>query len=414
VRILFVTLADSVHAARWIKQLQDQKWDIHVFPHSEHEAIHPELCGVTFHNLIRQPAPHKSLRIRQTGIAWPMSRGMTRTRKAFQRFGFLQQAARLKRLIRTLKPDFIHILEMQRAGYMTLACLDQFPDHERIPPVIYSSWGSDIFHFGRKPEHQDRIRRFLAKCDYVITDCYRDIALAREFGFKGEVLGVFPVGGGFDFDQVCEPQNQVPTAARRVVALKGYDGGDWGGRASVALEAFSLCSDHLGPYEIVVYSGGSALKERAERISTASGLNFTFLPHTSHSRILNLFARSRLAIGLSTTDGTPNSMLEAMVMGAFPIQSDTISTGEWIKDARNGFLVPAEDPHAVARAIKHALSDDELVNRAERLNARITRRIGKAVIQPQVIEMYRNVAYGAHVKSVRQQLARDRRQACAY
>jgi len=55
-------------------------------------------------------------------------------------------------------------------------------------------------------------------------------------------------------------------------------------------------------------------------------------------------------------------------------------------------LVPPEDPVAIAAAIRRALSDDALVDRAAEINARITsERIDRTVIQPQVIAMYEKV-----------------------
>jgi glycosyltransferase involved in cell wall biosynthesis len=102
--------------------------------------------------------------------------------------------------------------------------------------------------------------------------------------------------------------------------------------------------------------------------------------------------RSRIAISSGLTDGTPNAMLEAMIMGAFPVQSDTISTAEWIDDGQNGFLIPPEDPQAIAGAIRKALTDDRLVNGAAELNERLTAaRCDYNIIQPQVIAMYEKV-----------------------
>jgi glycosyltransferase involved in cell wall biosynthesis len=391
-RILFVTLGDSVHAARWIRQLKDQKWDIHVFPHSALASVHPELQDVTVHNLLSEPARNVPQRLRQTGLKWPFGRGRSRVTHTLQHLQFLKPPLRLARAIRKLKPDFIHVLEMQRAGYLALDSFEKFGGAQRVPPVIYSSWGSDIFHFGRRPDHEERIKKFLGKCDYLITDCRRDVGLARKFGFTGEVLGLFPVGGGFDIDRLSQLRSKTHPSSRTILAVKGYDGGDWGGRAAVALEALRLCSDQVRGYKIVVYSGSSSLKQHAEEISASTGLTFNFLPRTGHNQILSLFGHSRLAIGLGVTDGTPNSMLEAMIMGAFPIQSNTVSTSEWIKTERNGLLVPAEDAKAVAAAIRHALSNDELVDRAAELNARITRRVDQSVIQPKVIRMYEKLA----------------------
>jgi glycosyltransferase involved in cell wall biosynthesis len=412
VRILFVVMGDSIHAARWIGQLADQDWDVHVFPHSEHEAIHPEFRNVTFHKLVKHKTASQQ-RIRQTGLPWPISRGHTRARSTLLRFPAMQQSQRLARTVSKLKPDLIHILEMQRSGYLALDMLDNFGGGLRLPPIIYSCWGNDIYHFGKRPDHRQRIKKFLARCDYFLADCYRDIGLARQFGFKGQVLGVFPGGGGFDLDQVAKFRNEEPPSQRRIITLKGYDGGDWGGRASVALEAMRLCARELRQFEIVIYSANGSLKQRAEEIGAASGLSFNFKSQLKHSEMLSLFASARVAIGVSVADGTPNTMLEAMLMGAFPIQSDTVSTGEWIKHGRNGLLVPPEDPAAVAALIRHALADDQLVDHAQRINARITRRIGRSVVQPQVIGMYKSIEFGKPATEVPPEFADEGRAACA-
>ncbi len=80
-------------------------------------------------------------------------------------------------------------------------------------------------------------------------------------------------------------------------------------------------------------------------------------------------------------------------MGAFPIQSDTESTAEWIDDGRNGFLVRAGRVDAIADAIRRALDNDALVDRAADYNsAMMDRRLDLKVVRPKVIEMYEEVA----------------------
>jgi glycosyltransferase involved in cell wall biosynthesis len=412
-RILFVALCNSIHTARWLNQLVNEKWDVHLFSTDE-SGIHESLQDVTVHALFRKPLNRVDSGIRQTGLRWPLPRGKGRAERLLNNSPLqLDRAARLARVIRSLKPDIVHTMEMQRAGYLTLASFSRFGRETNFPPSIYSCWGSDLFHFGRKPEHEDRIRRFLSRCDYYIADCHRDVALARQFGFYGEVLGVFPVGGGFDIDRIVSSAKPNRPSTRKVIALKGYDGGEWGGRAGVALDALYLCQDQLRGYEIIVYSGSETLKQRAERIRE---LNFTFANHFAHSNMFQLFARSRLAISLAITDGTPNSMLEAMIMGAFPIQSDTISTAEWIQNGCNGLLVPPEDPQVVAEAITRALSDDTLVDNAALNNGRITReRVDKSFIQPQVIAMYKRVAEEGNSGRVqsRRRLPHGQQEICA-
>ena len=235
-------MANSVHTARWLRQLTDEKWDIHLFPVDEN-PLHPDLRHVTVHTLLRQRSSDLDPSVRQTGLWWPFRRGATRVRDALERLSpdLTSRPARLARAIRRLRPDIVHSLEMQRAGYLTLENRKRWVECS-FPAWIYSSWGSDIFYFGRQPEHEKRIRAVLAACDYYIADCQRDVRLAREFGFKGEVLGVFPVTGGFDIQRMRRLQPPLPVSSRKVVALKGYHDDSWAGRALVALQALHQCA----------------------------------------------------------------------------------------------------------------------------------------------------------------------------
>ena len=389
-RILFVTLGESIHVARWIKQLQGQDWDIHVFPYSAFDGIHPELEQVTVHTLVQRPKEYVSATVRQTGLNWPLRRGRRRATALMQNFDHFKQPARLARLIRSLRPDVIHSLEMQRSAYLTLTSRKQL-NGDRLPPWIYSSWGSDIFFFGRRSDHEPKIREVLSLCDYFIADCERDVQLAKDFGLRGEVLGVFPVSGGFDLQQMRQLGSGIPAARRKVIAIKGYQSEEWGGRALNALEALKIIgSPALEGFEVVIYSASEEVRQRAESLT---GIKLTVLPQSHSHEIVRLMGRARIAIGIGVADGSPVSMLEAMVMGAFPIQSDTVSTAEWIRDGENGFLVPPEQPEAIARAIQSALTDDKLVEQAARINAHIAaERLDAELIRPRVIELYKKIA----------------------
>ena len=392
-RILFVTLGESIHVARWIKQLQGQDWDIHLFPYSAYDGIHPELENVTVHTLVQRPRECVSATVRQTGLTWPLQRGSRSAATLIQNFDHFKQPARLSRLIRSLRPDVIHSLEMQRCGYLTLMSRKQLNSHQ-LPPWIYSSWGSDIFFFGRRSDHQPKIREVLSLCDYFIADCQRDVQLAKDFGLRGEVSGVFPVSGGFDLQQMQQLGSGIPTAKRKVIAIKGYQSEDWGGRALNALEALKMIpSQQLEGFEVVIYSAGEDVRQRAESLAQLFGIKLSILPRSHSHEMVRLMGRARVAIGIGLADGTPVSMLEAMIMGALPIQSDTVSTAEWIHDGENGLLVPPEQPEVIARAIQRALTDDNLVERAARINADIAaERLDQDVIQPRVIEIYKKIA----------------------
>jgi glycosyltransferase involved in cell wall biosynthesis len=81
-----------------------------------------------------------------------------------------------------------------------------------------------------------------------------------------------------------------------------------------------------------------------------------------------------------------------MVMGAFPIQSCTACADEWLSEGQSGLIVPPEDPAAIAAALRRALADDALIDRAAAINARTAAaRLDHTYIKPQAIKIYRDV-----------------------
>ena len=123
-----------------------------------------------------------------------------------------------------------------------------------------------------------------------------------------------------------------------------------------------------------------------------TGISVNIIEEVSHEELLELFGRARIYIGLSISDGISTSLLEAMIMGTFPIQSCTACADEWIEDGKSGFIVHPEKPSAIADAIRRALIDDNLVNRAAEINAQTAiERLDYANIQAQVIKMYKDI-----------------------
>ena len=391
-RLLFVAFADSIHTARWTAQLNGLGWDLHVFAVT-HKQPCPELQAVTVHRLVESPLSRAN--VPQQAFYWPLPRGETRLTTLLERTDYYSAASRLARLIDSLKPDIVHSMEMQNAGYLTLLARRRV--RSPFPTWIYSCWGNDIYFFGRQPQHASRIREVLSHCDYLFTDCHRDVALAREYGFAGELLGVYPGGGGYELAKAREMRQPGSIALRRVIAIKGYNGGPSVGRGLVAIEALRRCAAQVRGYEVVVYSAAPELREAVANLDREFGIRVFIMPASHHAEILRLMGRSRIALGLGLSDGTPNALLESMIMGAFPIQSDSLSTREWITSGENGLLVPPEDPEEVAAAIRRALAEDELVEHGARVNAQIAdERLECDRIRDEVRALYKRVAMFKH------------------
>ena len=394
-RILFVAMANSVHTARWINQIADQGWHIHLFP-SQDSDIHPALRNLVIHDrLVRSANVGKNVK-QGKSLPWPFpgsanlaNRVLSRLRRVELSRWTIARNQRLAHLIDKIKPDIIHSLEMQKAGYLTLEakkiCRSKFL------PWIMSIWGSDLYLFGRLADHAGKIKAVLSACDYFGAECQRDLNLARSLGFQKETLPCLPMFGGFDLDTLRRLWQSGPISARRLIVLKGYQ--SWAGRSLVGLRAIELCADKLKGYRIAISMASEDVKLAAELMSSRTGIPVDIIPPCSNMDILKLHGRARTSIGLSISDGLPAFFAEALVMGSFPIQSCTACADEWIEDGKTGLLVPPEDPEPIAAAIRRAVSDDALVDRAAELNTQTAReRLDYRLIQPQVIAMYEKVA----------------------
>jgi hypothetical protein len=386
-RILFVALPDSIHAARWINQVTNQGWDVHLFPANKY-PVHPQFRNITTYGFgaFRPKELDGSVRWRQL---WPR-RGTSRLSLLASRFnpGLMDRPTWLARVIRKIKPDIIHSLEFQQAGYLTLAAKSRLAE-EDFPPWAVSNWGSDVYLFGRLAEHAEKVRGILSACDFYHCECQRDVELARSMGLRGRVLPLSPASGGFDVESMRQLRPPGLTSAKRVIVLKGYQ--NWAGRALVGLRAIEMCADVLKGYKVRVYLGTPDVKLAAELLTARTGIPVEMEEKDIHANthILRLHGSARISIGLSISDAISQSLLEAMIMGSFPIQSNTSCADEWLRHGESGFIVPAEDSAPIAEAIRRAVIDDVLVDKASEINLKVAReRLDTSVVQPQVVEMY--------------------------
>ena len=382
-RILFVAMPNSVHTARWINQLLGQGHDLHLFP-CLRARPHDSLRSVSLHLGGLGP---RGLSLLVSAAAKELAYGRSKTRRTS--LALFDRSFWLARVIRRVRPDIVQSLEIQHAGYVTLAARERLGG--KFPPWVVTSWGSDVYLFGRLAKHAERVRAVLSSCAYYACECKRDVLLARELGLKGKVLPLVPAAGGLDLDRIARFRQPGPTSSRRLILLKGYQG--WAGRALVGLRSIELCAEKLQGYRVAVFSASEEVEIAAELVSQSTGIPIEVVPQCSRDDLLRLFGSARVYLGLSISDGVPASMLEAIAMGAFPIQSCTACADEWLEDGRSGLIVPPEDERAVSEAISRVIGDDALVDHAAAQNAHLAKqRLDRSVIQPQVIAMYEQIA----------------------
>ncbi|OQY80955.1 MAG: hypothetical protein B6D40_11845, partial [Anaerolineae bacterium UTCFX3] len=101
------------------------------------------------------------------------------------------------------------------------------------------------------------------------------------------------------------------------------------------------------------------------------GKSVELLAPRPHAQMAEIYRSAMVLVSPSTHDGTPNTLLEGLACGCFPVAGDLDSIREWITDGVNGLLVDPADPSALAGAVVRAIKDKDLRVRAAGLNREI-------------------------------------------
>ncbi|HAF87336.1 MAG TPA: hypothetical protein DCG13_02090 [Legionellales bacterium] len=420
-KILFVAMQMSIHTTRWINQLAQTNWEVHLFP-VNYLPVHRELRNVTVHQPFIPLRPKfvlrqilKNPRLLWQGLAhfeamvynhhitvkaiYPLPviarlfrllNGLKRVRlgESDSSIPFIYGPSMLNRLIKKLKPDLIHSLEFQTCGYNVLAAKTQFGPN--FPAWLASNWGSDIYYFQQFSEHKAQITRLLKAIDYYSCECERDVILAQKLGLEGKALKVNTNTGGFNINHINTMRHMIKPSLRKIIMIKGYQ--HFAGRALTALDAVEICQAQLQSFTIVIFSASPEVCARADDLKSLYGLNMVIMAHSAHQNMLKMFSRARVYLGVSISDAISTSLLEALALGAFPIQTNTSCCAEWIKDGISGFEIPPDNPHKIAQCLQQALSDDALVDNAAKLNWQtVITRLDEKMLQQQTVHLYQNI-----------------------
>lgn len=357
-KILLVGMADSIHLARWIKQCSSTNYEFRLVSSSPHRRVHPLIKGFILGSQEFQP---------KITMPW-LSKYFSLPLWVADKFlGDLLRGALTAWQIRSFKPDLVHALELQNAGYATAVAYLLLGKTTR-PKLLVTNYGSEIVWFKKFPSHLKKLQQLMELADAFSAECDRDVRLAKEIGFAGEVMQTIPVSGGIDKNQLVTELDSKNLASRKSIAIKGYQN-VWG-QALIALRAIESVSSSLRNYKIELFSCNRKTVVAAKKLRRASGLSIEIHKkhQLSHDQVLSLMRRSRAYIGLSKSDGISTSMIESMSQGAIPIQSNTSCASEWLRNGQDGFLVNHDDWESVAAHLLMVLEDDAFTLSAQSKN----------------------------------------------
>jgi glycosyltransferase involved in cell wall biosynthesis len=333
-RICYVADGTSIHTQRWVNHFAKKGHETHLICWKMMPGYED---SVNIH-LLAKLAPKM----------WAVS----------QYPSFLFWIPQVRRLVNRIKPDIVdgHFITV----YGFLAACSGFH------PLVVSAWGSDILIQPRR----NPVWRFTAaytvrKADIVICLFPVDVAERQiaELGIGSNKIR--PILLGVDTSQfnpshhderirrtlnIDRPQSVV-VSTRNLAPI--YD-------VETLVRAIPLVLAETAQASFIIAGTGEQrdyLTELARTLGVSG--NTKFIGWVPRSELPGYLSSADIYVSSSLSDGTSNSLLEAMACGLAPIVTDIPANRAWINDGENGFLFPTRDHEALASKIIYLLSNDD-------------------------------------------------------
>jgi glycosyltransferase involved in cell wall biosynthesis len=258
--------------------------------------------------------------------------------------------ARLTATLVTRRPDVAHITTPGRLAPVRDVAMIALAKAFRSRAVYH-------LRFGRVPEIADRgtrewqlIRTAIAMADVVVP-----IDVATERALRAHVPSAQVVRVPNFLDPAEMPASgPVPAAEDRFVMFLGWL------QPSKGLDELLAAWNLVNPtgWRLVVAGPGQE-SYRRELLERHRPANVEFVGELSHEEAMRTLAAASAFIFPSRTEGFPNVVLEAMVLGKPIVASDVGAIPEMLADGC-GLVVPARDVDQLAGALRRVLDDEHL------------------------------------------------------
>lgn len=362
-RLLFVTDARSPISQNWMRYFSARGDDIYIattFSSAEMDfPVRQMISTPVSFSAVKKPSS-------RPGSASSRTLGLrTRLRQWIGPLTIPAASGKLRRFIEEVQPDIIHAMRVPYEGMLTAHALQGTTSH---PLFIASIWGNDFtFHAPSSPLMRYYTRLTMKKVNALHADVERDIRLARTWGLSQEKAFLVAPGNGGIRSGVFHlpPQPVADPVIINPRGIRPYVRSDVFFHAIPLVlakrkDARFLCAGMMGETQALGWVRELGIESAVE-----------FLPPIPHHEMGDIFRRAQIVVSPAIHDGTPNSLLEALACGCFPIAGDLESLREWITHGQNGLLINPREPQELADAILLGLEREDLRRDAAGLNAEL-------------------------------------------
>jgi len=285
----------------------------------------------------------------------------TAIRQWFGPFTIRRASQRLREYIGRVKPDLIHAMRIPYEGMLAA-------DAYSGAPLIVSSWGNDFTLHAQSTQFMEHYTNWTMQvADALHADCHRDVRLAHKWGFGQDKPSlVAPGNGGIRTNIFYPPEKPVEEPV--ILNPRGF-------RPYVRNDTFFqaiplvLAKFPGAKFIFALMAGESQVERWVKDLGIEDAVEL--LQPLSHAQMAEVYRRAQIVASPSIHDGTPNSLLEGIACGCFPVAGDLESIREWITPSENGLLFDSNEVGSIAEAICSALENKNLRKQAAGLNREI-------------------------------------------
>ena len=344
--ICFFGEADSIHTLKWAAFFLKNGHKVHLISYAQPGEY--ESKGINIHT-IKKKFPIAT---------WPINTILNLPLTVFK----------VRKIVKSINPDIIHAHCL--TSYGTLASLIRFH------PYVLTTWGSDILVNARRNLIERKIAKYVfSKADLITCDAEHIKKAMVDLGADSSKIKIINFGIDiYKFKPGSKDKKLKKSLGvlgyKIVISLRSlepvYD-------VESLIKAASIILRGNPKIKFIIAGEGSQeeiLKKMAKNLGISENINF--IGRIKNEELPRYLRIADVYVSTSLSDaGISASTAEAMACGVPVVITDSGENKKWVKDGKEGFIVPVKNPEILAEKIKIILKKEskrlKLGNNARRV-----------------------------------------------
>lgn len=325
-KVFFVAAANSIHTVKWVNSLS-KYFEIHLIYCPNHKPAIDKIDEKVILHKLKYKAP----------------------------MGYYANAWELKKMYQKVKPDIVNV--HYASGYGTLARM------AKLPNVLLSVWGSDVYEFPRKSKlnfwilsKNIRYAKQIISTSQVMAD-----ELKKTIHLVNQEIWITPFG--IDIERFRKTDNQQRNSINIgiVKTLSPIYGIEYAIYAMKNLKEELIDEELYQKVKLYIYGDGPD-KEKLQNLIKENQLaeNIFLKGKVANDVVPQILNQFDIFCATSIQESFGVSLLEAMACELPVVATNADGFLEIMKHDTNGIVVNKKDSQGLSHALKTLIEDENL------------------------------------------------------